>query len=300
MKQIVDKLNKIAKKIDESVEIPQTDLIIDSLDAITKAYGGTPNDSNLIVDKLEDIYNNIGSVPSGNIEITENGENINVAPYATATVNVAGGGGGSSPNILANQQSFHTELGQRGYEAELVWENNFDSTYYPTINVTFNGTTYNNVPLAVPNGYGEIGGQGPDFTNYPFFIYYPYIYTEQEETGTIIITGEEVLPTVEISFTNQVATPAGITFINGDGKLDYTEITSETKSIEVLNVEDAIIGITTGKFVVPASGTYITVTGNDITLYSVSKTTIYYYCHFNNAGSTPSITIRFDTDGGDN
>ena len=88
MKQIVDKLNKIAKKIDESVGIPQTDLIIDSLDAITKAYGGTPNDSNLIVDKLEDIYNNISSVPTGNIEITENGENINVAPYATATVNV--------------------------------------------------------------------------------------------------------------------------------------------------------------------------------------------------------------------
>lgn len=65
MKQIVDKLNKIAKKIDESVEIPQTDLIIDSLDAITKAYGGTPNDSNLIVDKLEDIYNNIGSGGGG-------------------------------------------------------------------------------------------------------------------------------------------------------------------------------------------------------------------------------------------
>lgn len=272
MKQIVDKLNKIAKKIDESVEIPQTDLIIDSLDAITKAYGGTPNDSNLIVDKLEDIYNNISS----------------------------GGGGGSSPNVLAEQQSFHTELEERGYEAELVWENNFDSTYYPTINVTFKGTTYNNVPLVVPDGYGEIGGQGPDFTNYPFFIFYPYIYTEQEETGTIMITGEEVLPTVEISFTNQVATPAGITFINGDGKLDYTEITSETKSIEVLNVEDAIIGITTGKFVASASGTYITVTGNDITLYSVSKTTIYYYCHFNNAGSTPSITIRFDTGGGDN
>lgn len=31
-------------------------------------------------------------VPTGNIEITENGENINVAPYATATVNVSGGG----------------------------------------------------------------------------------------------------------------------------------------------------------------------------------------------------------------
>lgn len=109
MKQIVDKLNKIAKKIDESVEIPQTDLIIDSLDAITKAYGGTPNDSNLIVDKLEDIYNNISSAPSGNIEITENteeGEPLDISQYATATVNVAGGGGSDVPmcklTVLAN------------------------------------------------------------------------------------------------------------------------------------------------------------------------------------------------------
>ena len=89
MKQIVDKLNKIAKKINENVELSDKDLIIDSLDSITKAYGGTPNDSNLIVDKLEDIYNNIGPAVSGNIEITENGENINVAPFATATVNVS-------------------------------------------------------------------------------------------------------------------------------------------------------------------------------------------------------------------
>lgn len=89
MKQIVDKLNKIAKKINENVELSDRDLIIDSLDSITKAYGGTPNDSTLIVDKLDDIYNNIAPAVSGNIEITENGENINVAPYATATVNVS-------------------------------------------------------------------------------------------------------------------------------------------------------------------------------------------------------------------
>lgn len=55
MKQIVDKLNKIAKAIDENVDIPESNLITDSLDAITTALGGTPNDSSLIVDKLEDI-----------------------------------------------------------------------------------------------------------------------------------------------------------------------------------------------------------------------------------------------------
>ena len=65
MKQIVDKLNKIAKKINENVELSDRDLIIDSLDSITKAYGGTPNDSTLIVDKLDDIYNNISSGGGG-------------------------------------------------------------------------------------------------------------------------------------------------------------------------------------------------------------------------------------------
>lgn len=39
-------------------------------------------------DELNNIDYPIGSAPNGNIEITENGENINVAPFATATVNV--------------------------------------------------------------------------------------------------------------------------------------------------------------------------------------------------------------------
>ena len=44
-----------------------------------------------VKDLLNDKVYGIGSAVSGNIEITENGENINVAPFATATVNVAGG-----------------------------------------------------------------------------------------------------------------------------------------------------------------------------------------------------------------
>ena len=93
MKQIVDKLNKIALAIDENVEIPTTDLIIDSLDAITKAYGGTPNDSKLIVDKLEAISEvaHGGTTPTGTITITENGEGIDVAQYRYADVSVSGG-----------------------------------------------------------------------------------------------------------------------------------------------------------------------------------------------------------------
>ena len=47
MKQIVDKLNKIAKAIDSDVTISNRKLIIDSLDSITKAFGGTPNNSKL-------------------------------------------------------------------------------------------------------------------------------------------------------------------------------------------------------------------------------------------------------------
>ena len=96
MKQIVDKLNKIALAIDENVEIPTTDLIIDSLDAITKAYGGTPNDSKLIVDKLEAISEvaHGGTTPTGTINITENtepGSPLDIAQYRYADVNVSGG-----------------------------------------------------------------------------------------------------------------------------------------------------------------------------------------------------------------
>lgn len=49
--------------------------------------------SGSVIDELNGKTYPIGSGVSGNIEITENGENINVAPYATATVNVSGGGG---------------------------------------------------------------------------------------------------------------------------------------------------------------------------------------------------------------
>lgn len=89
MKQIVDKLNKIAKAIDSDVTISNRKLIIDSLDSITKAFGGTPNDSHLIVDKLDaiaEVAHGGGEEPSGTITITQNGSNIDVAQYRKANV----------------------------------------------------------------------------------------------------------------------------------------------------------------------------------------------------------------------
>lgn len=133
MKQITDKLNKIAKAIDESVELPSTDLIIDSLDAITKAFGGTPNDSNLIVDKLDDI----------------------------AAVASKGGGGGSSEVIPEQTVTFETT--EMGTTAELSGvtldpENPVEAI---ELTVTLEGTSHTQI-LAystdyIPNTAGYFG-----------------------------------------------------------------------------------------------------------------------------------------------
>ncbi len=63
-----------------------------------------------VTDLLNDKVYPIGSGVSGNIEITENGENINVAPFATATVNVAGDMLKTTLTIVNNTDYLVTEL----------------------------------------------------------------------------------------------------------------------------------------------------------------------------------------------
>ena len=85
-------------------------------------------------------------VPTGNIEITENGENINVAPYATATVNVPQGG--ETLHLVGSDENLTMELDEGSYVA---FSENFTADDYiayhglPLV-ITINGTEYEAEP----------------------------------------------------------------------------------------------------------------------------------------------------------
>lgn len=83
----------VAGHVNANLRLNEKRLVNIDLTSNEEAEGCTINGT--VTDLLNDKVYAIGSGVSGNIEITENAENINVAPYATATVNVSGGGGDS-------------------------------------------------------------------------------------------------------------------------------------------------------------------------------------------------------------
>ena len=155
MKQIVDKLNDIAKAIDPNVTIPSTNLITDSLDAITKAYGGTPSDSDLIVDKLEDI------------------------------AGVAHGGEGSAYIELVPKGTITAE-----YDSEVGFNIAILPIEIPTgmiLKVTINDVEY---IATYDEGYGAYYEEGSfDFSEYPFAIFGDTMVFENSGTYTVEILG---------------------------------------------------------------------------------------------------------------
>lgn len=104
-----------------------------------------------VKDLLNDKVYGIGSGVSGNIEITENGENINVAPYATATVNVAG----EIPYIIPPQTVTTLSSGYR----ELPLGANLESLSLGDYAVLKLSGSYYGVPI-----YGYIIGSVMDLT----------------------------------------------------------------------------------------------------------------------------------------
>lgn len=116
-------------------------------------------------------------VPTGNIEITENGENINVAPYATATVNVSGGGGGSlEPVTLADFTATSEEEEDGGYIIKMHDENY--APLYPGclicgylmgLTIVFDNVEYNCKLDTSTDSFGApLGESDYDFSVYPF------------------------------------------------------------------------------------------------------------------------------------
>ena len=85
----------VAGHVNANLRLNEKRLINIDLTSNEEAEGCTITGT--VKDLLNDKVYPIGSGVSGNIEITENGENINVAPYATATVNVSGGGDSQVP-----------------------------------------------------------------------------------------------------------------------------------------------------------------------------------------------------------
>ena len=105
-----------------------------------------------VKDLLNDKVYGIGSGVSGNIEITENGENINVAPYATATVNVSGGGGSdllhTTVTIVNNRSSAYVpDATLIGYAVQL---SELDDTNEPVLYSDSHMVDLSDLSLSVP------------------------------------------------------------------------------------------------------------------------------------------------------
>ena len=120
----------VAGHVNANLRLNEKRLVSIDLTSNEEAEGCTITGT--VTDLLNDKVYNIGSGVSGNIEITENGENINVAPYATATVNVSGGGGAAEIVLFEGTVQGEVQMGGF-YMAETAGALYGDTNYPLTI-----------------------------------------------------------------------------------------------------------------------------------------------------------------------
>lgn len=126
------------------------------LNKIAALFGSTAT-----ADKIPDAIDNINAVasgvtkPDGKITITENATDINVAQYATADVNVSGGGG-SSDFSTAKVAIIDPDECLERFVGPCV-ENNKSRGY-------FNGDPSEGIPVILYKGMAEVGVQIADAT----------------------------------------------------------------------------------------------------------------------------------------
>ena len=150
-----------------------------------------------------------GITPSGTIEITENGEGIDVSSYAYADVNVSGGGGGSSEiDVIYQVIPETTFIGERSeYMPDLIYFNipsngNGGSPYavpnsWASIDVVFDGISYSLPWWHDDDHYVEGWGEFEyDTTNYimvPIFTNYPVALYSDFTGGNVSDTNQHTI-----------------------------------------------------------------------------------------------------------
>ena len=145
-------------------------------------------------------------VPSGNLPITENGNNINVSQYATVSVNVPTGGGSSSidTKTVTNSTNTATSLEFTSMEGRPIAfflrcttqiQSSGSTAYYYVDNFRYNGSNTQGTYVRI----GSTRGIYPDTTHYS--------YSYSGTTLTVTTTGSR--------------TAAGGSFYNGTYELVY-------------------------------------------------------------------------------
>lgn len=93
----------------------------------------------------------------------------------------------------------------------------FEGTRPPEVTIMFDGTAYT-CAINAQNGYGELGGSGPVFTNYPFYIAPSYngtnVVTSTAGTYAVAMSTQSVEVSSDFSTATAAAAPKPL-FVDG-------------------------------------------------------------------------------------
>lgn len=209
--------------------------------------------------------------PSGKITITENGTDIDIAQYATADVNVEGGGG-SWQTVYEGSVTTAEDEGHILGEVSSIEQISAD-----VLKITFNGVEYECEKIidGTSNIYGGVGEDGPDFQEYPFTLVsteeYTILYTETAGTYTLKIEepqsgGSSDFSTAEVTITNNSGEKVGFYLPV------YMNIPEYGAIIQGFMMTDSEEPTFEGEVVIPTNGELYV--GSTLAQFTTSNTTV--------------------------
>lgn len=191
-------------------------------------------------DRLNNLDYPIGSAPSGNIAITENtaeGEPLNVSQYATATVNVAGGG--TLATVEFEENGTYSPSDYEAYGFGEVTVNVPSGNNVKTLELTVNATgTTQTAPIKGPN-IDENGLYNEGFgvnTASPVTVQALIKYSRLDQKYSVFLES----PNIVFFTNNNTGINCVITFDSEYPKELYIDITDITQPAS------AVINVTTG------------------------------------------------------